>query len=95
MLNPALKTSLAAASVIGLLEVSTAHVRHRLWTDGLSLPELLRPFATYLHGHKQVTDAYLIALAVRNQGVLVTLDRGAASLASAAGHARSVELLGQ
>lgn len=95
MLNPALQTSLTVASVIVLLEASTGHVHHRLWADARGLPELLRPFAPCLHGHKQITDAYLIALAVRNEGLLVTLDRGAAALASAVGHTRSVELSGR
>ena len=29
-----------------------------------------------LQGHRQITDAYLLALAHRRKGVLVTFDRG-------------------
>ena len=35
---------------------------------------LTAPFIWRLHGHKQVTDAYLLGLAVRENAVLVTLD---------------------
>ena len=78
MLNPALKTSLAARPVIALLESSIAHVSHRLWTGESDIPAMIRPFAAHLRGHGQITDAYLIALATRHSGILVTLDRGAA-----------------
>ncbi len=35
---------------------------------------LTASFVWRLHGHKQVTDAYLLGLAVRENAVLVTLD---------------------
>jgi toxin-antitoxin system PIN domain toxin len=35
---------------------------------------LTAPFLWRLHGHKQVTDAYLLGLAVHENAVLVTLD---------------------
>jgi len=34
-----------------------------------------------LFGHQQVTDAYLLGLAVKENGVLVTFDRGIKYLA--------------
>jgi len=34
-----------------------------------------------LHGHRQLTDAYLVALASRRKGVLATFDRGVRTLA--------------
>lgn len=43
--------------------------------------ELIEPFAKRLHGHNQVTDALLLGLAIRNDLVLVTLDRGFAMMA--------------
>jgi predicted nucleic acid-binding protein len=74
MPTPALKASLMAASAITLLEASIAHASHRRWTDELDIPAMFRPFAPHLHGHRQVTDAYLIGLAMRHDGILVTLD---------------------
>lgn len=38
--------------------------------------ELTAPFADRIFGHQQVTDAYLLGLAIQNDGVLVTFDRG-------------------
>ena len=43
--------------------------------------ELAEPFARRLHGYRQVTDALLLGLAIRNDAVLVTLDRSIQALA--------------
>jgi toxin-antitoxin system PIN domain toxin len=51
--------------------------RHRFWPDDLSYAQV-RPHGVL--GHKQVTDAYLAALARKHKGRLVTLDRGVAVL---------------
>jgi toxin-antitoxin system PIN domain toxin len=37
--------------------------------------ELIRPFTPRLQGYRQITDALLLGLAIRNQAILVTLDR--------------------
>jgi uncharacterized protein len=38
--------------------------------------KLTAPFAARISGHQQVTDAYLLGLAIKEDGVLVTFDRG-------------------
>jgi hypothetical protein len=91
--NPPLKACLSAEPVLRLLESNLAHATHRLWAEELDVPGMLRRFAGQLRGHRQVTGTYLIALAIRHDGILVTLDRGAAALASAAGQTGSVELI--
>jgi toxin-antitoxin system PIN domain toxin len=53
---------------------------HHFWPDLLQLPEALNLLGTELAGHRQVTDAYLLALALHNQGKFVTLDRSVANL---------------
>lgn len=50
---------------------------HGFWPADLSLHQLPAPFVA---GHRQVTDAYLLALASAHDGVLATLDRAAAAL---------------
>jgi predicted nucleic acid-binding protein len=40
-----------------------------------SWTSLVAPFAGRLYGHQQITDAYLLGLAIKENGVLVTLDR--------------------
>lgn len=40
-------------------------------------------FAARIRGHQQVTDAYLLGLAIQEKGVLVTFDRGMKYMAGA------------
>jgi toxin-antitoxin system PIN domain toxin len=42
---------------------------------------LTAPFVDRITGHQQVTDAYLLGLAIKESGVLVTFDRGLKYLA--------------
>jgi toxin-antitoxin system PIN domain toxin len=44
--------------------------------------ELVRPLAARLHGYRQVTDALLLGLAIRQNAILVTLDQHIRSLAA-------------
>jgi hypothetical protein len=50
---------------------------HEFWPDSISLPELPE---RGIAGYRQVTDAYLVALARHNRGKLATLDRSLAAL---------------
>lgn len=59
--------------------VSGGH--HEFWPDSLSLLEPQRLNWDHLLGSRQVTDAYLLALAVQRGGRLVTFDRGIAAAA--------------
>lgn len=68
------------AEAIDLLSRLTALPGHQFWPDDLPLADACpidRPLAT----HRQVTDAYLLALAGAHDGVLATLDRGIQPLA--------------
>ncbi len=67
-----------SASEVGWLLVRlTADPRHEFWGD--SLPYSAVPL-TAVVGHRQVTDAYLVALARHRNSKLLTLDKGLASL---------------
>lgn len=46
---------------------------HYFWTEDLSILEILEPDAIITHS--QITDVYLLGLAVRNKGKLATLDQ--------------------
>jgi uncharacterized protein len=52
-----------------------SHTRHQFWSDDLSLADSGRFDVDAIRGHQQITDAYLLALAVKNDGRLVTLDQ--------------------
>lgn len=49
---------------------------YRFWAINESWVTLTAPFAARISGHQQVTDAYLLGLAIKEDGVLVTFDRG-------------------
>ncbi|MGA2572166.1 MAG: TA system VapC family ribonuclease toxin [Terracidiphilus sp.] len=49
---------------------------YRYWPMTESWVTLTAPFADRIFGHQQVTDAYLLGLAIKEDGVLVTFDRG-------------------
>jgi predicted nucleic acid-binding protein len=66
--------------------------RHAFWPDDLGLKEALRS-EPLLTGHRQIADAYLLALATAHGGILATFDRGVLSLSGAKDGA--VELLGR
>jgi toxin-antitoxin system PIN domain toxin len=64
------------ADALALLRQWAVPPQHAFWPDDLSLldPECIDH--RHLLGHRQITDAYLLALAVKHGGRLVTLDRG-------------------
>jgi uncharacterized protein len=62
------------------------------WPIIESWPVLTAPFAARIFGHQQVTDAYLLGLAIREDGVLVTFDRALGYLAGSQ-FSRNLEVL--
>ena len=79
--NPAFSANaLTPMDALTLLRANLAHPAHRFWADEVSLIDSLEPFAQKLTGHQQVTDAYLLGLAIHKKGRLVTMDRGVRTL---------------
>lgn len=73
--NPKVLTgAISVEQARAVLRALREHEGHRFLTDDLSIadPEIPR-----LVGHRQVTDAHLLALARRNHTRLVTFDAGA------------------
>lgn len=60
-----------------LLKSISALPRHEFWPDDASYLDLP---TTGIGGHKQVTDAYLVLLAVNHGGLLATMDRALAAV---------------
>ena len=54
---------------------------HCFWQDSLTLAEMDRQFGSGIKGPNQITDAYLLAVAVKNDGRLVTFDNRIRALA--------------
>jgi toxin-antitoxin system PIN domain toxin len=63
------------AAVAGLMRGLLALPGHSFWPDDLSLLDDTRLDASRLLNSAQVTDSYLLALAVAHQGQLATFDR--------------------
>ena len=66
---------------------------HRLWSDDISLLDSARFNAGWMHNHKQVTDVYLLGLAVKNKGRMVTFDQRIALDAVVGATAKNLEIL--
>lgn len=65
----------------GLLAAMREVPGHEFWADTTSLADTVEEMSAYVHGFSAVTDAHLAFLCARNEGTLVTFDRGAAKLA--------------
>lgn len=64
------------AAVLQRLGMAKATEHHRFWPDDISLTDGEVFNHSELLGPKQITDRYLLALAVRNKGRFVTFDQG-------------------
>ncbi len=57
------------------LQLACSKLNHEFWADDVSLRDEDRFDFAKLHGHNQITDAYLLALAVAHKSALVTFDQ--------------------
>lgn len=75
------------------LREACAALDHEFWADDISLrDDLLVDFAR-VQGHNQITDLYLLALAVHRRGCLASFDQGIALTSVRGATARSFNLL--
>ena len=67
--------ALPVRAIVERLAEATSNALHAFWADDASIldPRVVDPGR--VHGPRQVTDLYLLALAVRNRGRLATFDR--------------------
>ncbi len=81
------------AEALQALVAMVGSAAHEYWGDAPEPAHLSTLQHPALVGHRQVTDAYLLGLAVERRQRLATLDRGLLSFASAAGHKAQIELV--
>lgn len=74
MSHPGYPHAHAAAEIVERLRAATAHKAHRFWPDRESLLDGKRVDPSRVHGPRQLTDVYLLALAVGHGGRFVTFD---------------------
>ena len=68
---------LPAKSALAVLVSLVAHPRHRFWPDDLGYASIAWHGVL---GHRQITDAYLAALARHHGGKLISFDSGLVAL---------------
>jgi len=78
--GPIIRTFLQAAAILKDL---ARRPGYSYWPISGSWTALTESFAERITGHQQITDAYLLGLAIKEDGVLVTFDRGIKYMAGA------------
>ncbi len=76
MSNPGYPHALPVRAVIEHLAVACADEVHEFWSDEVTLLDPGTVDRTRIHGPRQLTDIYLLALAVAHEGRFVTFDAG-------------------
>jgi predicted nucleic acid-binding protein len=76
MSNQSYPNALPAQTVIKRLAAACVEDVHEFWSDEISLlnPDIVD--SARIHGPRQLTDIYLLALAVENEARFVTFDAG-------------------
>lgn len=79
--NPAFsRDALSPQRALQVLETNLNLPGHSFWPASISVLEALGHVERKLTGHRQVTDAYLLGLAIHRGGRLATMDRGLAAV---------------
>ena len=79
--NPAVSSYAPTPSdALALLQANLVLPAHKFWADEIGFVEALKPLTARLSGHQQVTDAYLLGLAIHKKGKLATMDRTVSAL---------------
>jgi toxin-antitoxin system PIN domain toxin len=86
------ESALTPPQVMQALEQLVGHPGHEYWDDAPAPVQTATLSHPAMVGHRQVTDAYLLALAAARSQCLATLDRGLVSFAAAADLDHCVEL---
>lgn len=73
--QPRYPSPISPFEAIERLRRATSTEHHEFWPCSISLLEERRIASSHVHGPRQVTDVYLLALAVEQSGRFVTFDR--------------------
>jgi uncharacterized protein len=76
MSQPSYPQNMPVVAIADRLREAAAHQAHEYWPDDVSILDAESMDATRIHGPMQLTDIYLLALAVSRGGRLVTFDQG-------------------
>jgi uncharacterized protein len=87
------KNPITTTFAIDLLAEQVAQTDHAFWPDDISLRDGTLFDPSRILGPNQITDVYLLALAVKNGGRLATLDRSIPIAAVRGAEARHVAVI--
>lgn len=73
--QPRYPSPISPSEAVERLRRATATEHHEFWPSSISFLEEARVNPEHVHGPLQVTDVYLLALAVEHGGRFVTFDR--------------------
>ena len=73
--NYALRGAVGIDQVRQQLKHATTELDHEFWPDDVSMLDDKRIDFSKIFGHNQISDVYLLALAVAHRGALVTFDQ--------------------
>jgi toxin-antitoxin system PIN domain toxin len=73
--QPRYPSPVSPSEAVERLRRATSTEYHQFWPCSISLLENQRINSSHVHGPRQVTDVYLLALAVEHGGRFVTFDR--------------------
>jgi toxin-antitoxin system PIN domain toxin len=74
MSNPSYPQPLLVQAIVKRLANACREQVHRFWAEEVSILDSRFVDVTRIHGPRQLTDIYLLALSVRNEGRFVTFD---------------------
>ena len=72
--------AVAPSEALQLLAQITLLPKHLFWPDAIALADAVIFKDSNIIGYRQITDAYLLSLAIHNKGCLVSFDQGIANL---------------
>lgn len=79
LINPRYSAPVLAPDVLAKLAFAKNAGHHEFWPDDVTITDAQAFDHARWRGHQQVTDAYLLALAIKHGGRLVTFDAAIAS----------------
>ena len=81
--------------LVELLSTFCENSRHQFWPDALSLRDGRTFNAEAVRGHQQITDVYLLGLAVKRGGRFITFDQNVPLDAVKGATRKSLEVISQ
>jgi toxin-antitoxin system PIN domain toxin len=87
------RRAVSPGDALEVLGSNLQHPAHHFWTEDIGVTEALAHFGRRLLGHQQITDAYLLGLAIHKKGRLATFDASLSALLPEQSAARDRVLL--